>query len=179
MSKELKILRAKNTPRLKPARYKFMVVAPLQKARFRPDVVLIHGNPGQIGKAIQAAVLKTGEMLTARSGCATACSEWVAETINSGKCQFSFPCDGERRFGAIQDNDMTFSMPYGKMEEVLESLKIACNSSEHRGYPVERFLIHQAPMSERYTKLLASLQKDAGVDQRYDEKSYREKIWNI
>ena len=55
---------------------------------------------------------------------------------------------------------MVFSLPYGKMEEILEALKIAYYSKEGRiTYPAERFLFHQAPVAERYQRLLESLRK--------------------
>lgn len=126
--------------------------------------MLFYGNPGQITRLIQAAVFKTGKPLTAQTVCGTACSEWVSAAMNTGECQYVFPCDGERRFGALDDSEMIFSMPYGKMEEILEALKTAYNGKEgRRRYPADRFSIHQAPVSGRYEKLLESLRKDEGI----------------
>jgi uncharacterized protein (DUF169 family) len=162
MSQQAKKVRAKNTPKLKAGKYSYLLAAPLDQAAFQPDVILIYGNPGQISRLVQAAVLKTGKALSAQTTVATACAEWVSAAMNTGQCQYVFPCDGERKYGALDDSEMVFSIPYQKMEEILSALKIANESREIRKYPVERFLIHQAPMSERYTKLLASLRSEAG-----------------
>ena len=164
MSQEAKKVRAKNTPKLKAGKYQFMLVAPLDKASFNPDVVLVYGNPAQISRLIQAAVLKTGEFLTAQTTVATACSEWISAAMNTGECQYVFPCDGERKYGAVEDSEMVFSIPYRKMEEILASLKVAYDSKERRKYPVARFLTYQGPNSERYEKLITSLRRDAGLD---------------
>jgi len=163
MSLKARQVRAKNTPKLKAGKYQFMLAAPLDKASFKPDVILIYGNPGQISRLIQAAVLKTGEFLIAQTTVATACAEWVSAAMNTGECQYVFPCDGERKYGVVEDAEMVFSIPYKKMGEVLTALGITYHSKERRKYPVERFLIHQGPNSERYTKLLASLRRDAGL----------------
>ena len=163
MSQKAKKVRGKNTPKLEAGKYEYMLVSPLDQTSYAPDVVLFYGNPGQITKLVQAAILKTGEPLTAKTTCGTACGEWASAAILTRKCQFVFPCDGERRFGVIEDSEMVFSMPYEKMDEILEALKIAYHSPEHRKYPVERFLIHQGPNSERYARLIASLRKDAGL----------------
>ena len=163
MSLEAKKVRAKDTPKLPPSKYEYMLVAPLDQADFKPDVVLFYGNPGQISKLIQASVLETGRPLMAKTTVATACAEWASAAILTGECQYVFPCDGERMHGAVEDSEMVFSLPYRKMDEILQSLDTAYHSKGHRKYPVERYLIHQGPNSEQYGRLLASLRKDAGV----------------
>jgi len=160
-SQEARKMRAKNTPKLEAGKYEFMLVAPLDKASFDPDVILFYGNPGQITKLVQAAVLKAGEPLTAKTVCGTACSEWVSAAMLTGECQYVFPCDGERRYGALDESEMVFSLPFEKMEEILEALKIGYYAKEGRKkYPTGRFLMHQGPNSEQYENLLESLRKD-------------------
>lgn len=160
-SQEARKIKARYTPKLEAGKYEFMVVSPLDNASFDPDVILFYGNPGQITKLVQAAVLKTGEPLTAKTVCGTACSEWVSEAMLTGECQYVFPCDGERRYGALDESEMVFSLPFEKMEEILEALKISYYAKEGRKrYPTERFLIHQGPISKQYEMLLDSLRKD-------------------
>ncbi len=174
MSQEAKQVRAKNTPKLEAGKYEYLLASPLDKATFDPDVIVIYGNPGQISKAIQAAILEKGESLVAKTSIGTACSEWICAAMITRECQYAFPCDGERRFGALDDSEMIFSLPYEKTEEILNSLKKAYYSREHRKYPVERYLIHQGPNSERYAKLMASLRKDEGLEPRYEQEKHRE-----
>lgn len=151
---------AMNKARLEAGIYEYMLVAPLNKASFTSDLILIYGNPGQITRLIQAAVFKTGKQLKAETVCATACSEWLSAAMITGECQYVFPCDGERRYGALDNSEMVFSLPYEKVETILDSLKIAYNAKEGRiRYPAEKFLFHQGPVSERYQKLLESLRK--------------------
>jgi len=174
MSQEAKQVRAKNTPKLEAGKYEYLVASPLDKASYDPDLIVIYGNPGQISKAIQAAVLETGESLVAKTAIGTACSEWISAAMITQECQYAFPCDGERRFGAIDDSEMIFSLPYEKTQEILKALKRAYYSKEHRKYPVEKYLIHQGPNSERYAKLMASLRKAEGLESRYDQEKHRE-----
>ena len=161
MSQEARKVLAKNTTKLPASTYEFMLVAPLDKASFKPDLIVIYGNPGQITLLIQAAVLKTGEPLTAKTVGGTACSEWISAAMIFGNCQYVFPCHGERIYGALDDSEMVFSLPYEKMEEILEALKVAYSSKEgRRRYPAGRFLIHQGPNPAGYDELLESLRKD-------------------
>ena len=162
MSQEAKKAIARNTPKLDAGTYEYMIVAPMDKASFEPDLVLFYGNPGQITKLIQARVLNSGNPLTASTMCGTACSEWLSKAMITRECQYVFPCDGERKYGTLENSEMIFSLPYEKMEEVLEGLEAACNAKERR-YPAQKFLIHQGPNSERYETLLKSLRKNAGL----------------
>ena len=52
--------------KLEAGKYEFMLAAPLDKASFKPDLIIVYGNPGQITKLVQAAVFKTGQALTAK-----------------------------------------------------------------------------------------------------------------
>ena len=163
MNQEARKVLARNTPKLEAGKYEFVLVAPLDKASFKPELIVIYGNPGQITMLIQAAVLKTGKPLTAKTVCGTACSEWISAATITRECQYAFPCHGERKYGALENSEMIFSLPYEKMEEILKALKVAYYSKEgRRRYPAERFLIHQAPNTERYERLLESFRKDVG-----------------
>ena len=163
MSVKAKKVWARNVPKLPGGKYKYFLAAPLDEASFKPDVILVYGNPGQVSKLIQAAAIKTGECLEGRTIVGTACSEWMSAAMKTQKCQYVFPCDGERKYSALDDSEMVFAIPYKKIEEILKGLEAAYYSQEKRRYPVTPFMIHQAPMSERYAKLLNSLKKDAGM----------------
>lgn len=163
MSHKAKKVWARNVPKLPGGKYKYFLAAPLDQASFKPDVILVYGNPGQVSKLIQAAALKTGEFLEGRTIVGTACSEWMSAAMNTQKCQYVFPCDGERRYSSLDDSEMVFAIPYKKIGEILQGLEVAYYSKDRRRYPTQRYMIHEAPMPERYAKLLASLKKDAGM----------------
>jgi hypothetical protein len=47
----------------------------------------------------------------------------VVPSIQSGKYQVSVPCAGDKSFAMAQDYEMIFSLPMGKIEELLTGIR--------------------------------------------------------
>lgn len=104
-------------------KYSHLLVAPLQSATFEPDVVVIYGNSAQAMRLVQAASPAFGQGISAVASGAGDCGDIIARTSKSGECQFILPSGGDRVFGSTQDNEVIFSMPWGKVEAVINGLE--------------------------------------------------------
>jgi uncharacterized protein (DUF169 family) len=99
--------------------------APLEKTPFTPQVIIIITHPWAMLKLAQSALFRMGGRLHAEfSGIQSVCSDAVAQTIITGKPNFSLGCDGSRRFSGITDDEMVMGFPAEMLPEIVEAVKI-------------------------------------------------------
>ena len=111
-----------NVPALPQETYA-TVYAPLEKATFVPDVVIIFANPFSMLKLAQSTLFRLGGRLYPEfSGIQSICSDATAYVMLNGKPNFSLGCDGSRKFSGIDDGEMVAGFPAEMLEEVAESL---------------------------------------------------------
>lgn len=142
---------ANQFPRLEVGKYIGIVSAPLTVANFEPDVVIIYCNSAQLGTLLRATTAKEGGELTCTVSKGGTCVYAVVPTMQSGECQVSIPCPGDRRFAGAQDDEMIFSLPIRKMEELLSSLRYL----EGWGYrlPLRCIVKPEPELPENYVRL--------------------------
>jgi MtaA/CmuA family methyltransferase len=134
--------------RFRPGEYAGLLVAPLDRAGFEPDLVCIYGNPAQVMRLTQAALWKRGGKLTSSFGGRVDCAEIIVTTMRTEQPQVILPCSGDRIFGQTQDHEMAFSIPWSRMEEIVEGLR-----GTHGGgirYPITQFMEYEAKLPPRY-----------------------------
>lgn len=132
----------------RPGEYAGLLVAPLDRAPFEPDLVCVYGNAAQVMRLTQAALWKRGGKLTSSFGGRIDCSEIVVTTMRTGEAQVILPCSGDRIFGQTQDHEMAFTIPWSRMEEVIEGLR-----GTHAGgirYPITQFMDYEPKLPPRY-----------------------------
>jgi len=100
------------------------VYAPLEKASFKPDVVVIIGNPKQLLKIAQSNIYeKGGRNIAGFSGIQSICADAVAQPYNTGEMNATFGCDGSRKFAKISDEELIVGIPAAKLESLVEALE--------------------------------------------------------
>jgi len=137
--------------RFPAGRYHALLVAPLDRAPFEPDLVCVYANPAQVMRLTQAALWKRGGKLTSAFGGRVDCAEVIVTTMRTDRPQVILPCSGDRIFGQTQDHEMAFTIPWSQMEEIVEGLK-----GTHAGgirYPITQFMEYEAKMPPRYMEV--------------------------
>lgn len=109
--------------RLDYGKYRAILFTPLTRADFEPDEVILYGNPAQMVRLVQGALYKDGGMLTSSANGVSDCAQSLARPLLSGECQFVLSGIGNRIYSATEKDEMCFSIPWGKMNNVLEGLK--------------------------------------------------------
>jgi uncharacterized protein (DUF169 family) len=109
--------------RFAPGEYHALLVAPLDRTTFEPDLVCIYANPAQVMRLTQAALWKRGGKLASSFGGRIDCSEIIVTTMRTDQPQVILPCSGDRIFGQTQDHEMAFTIPWGQMDEIIEGLR--------------------------------------------------------
>lgn len=99
-----------------------IVVSPLAKADFEPDVVLVYGTPAQVARLIHGSIYKRGGAISSTFAGRNSCAGELVAPLSSQKCQVIVPGSGERLFAVVQDHEMCFAIPRAQLEEVAAGL---------------------------------------------------------
>ena len=132
--------------------YEYILVAPLHRTAFEPEVIIIYANPAQVVRLLTAALWKSGGRLTSSFGGRIDCAEEIIVPLRSGKCEVILPCYGDRIFAHTQDHEMAFSIPVTRVAEIMEGLE-----GTHKGgvrYPIPSFLRYTGEFPAQYTKVV-------------------------
>ena len=127
--------------------YSHILVAPLNRAAFEPDLFMIYGNSAQIMRLVHGALYdEEGAVHSSsmgRLGCAS-----IITSIKNNECRYVLPGNGDRVFGMTQDYEMAFLAPAAKMDAVLDGL-----AQTHKAgvrYPITSFFNFQATFPPSY-----------------------------
>lgn len=127
--------------------YSHILVAPLNRAGFEPDMLMMYGNPAQIMRLVHGALYNQGGAVHSSSmgrlGCAT-----IITVMKNDECRYLVPGNGDRIFGMTQDYEMSFLIPASKIDTVLDGL-----AKTHKGgirYPITSFFNFQAAFPPSY-----------------------------
>lgn len=126
-------------------------VAPLERATFEPQVVLVYGNSAQVMRLAAAALYKNGGTVSTVTTARADCADIVIRTMKSNQPQVILPCYGDRVFGGTEDIEMAFTFPYEQAADVVYGLE-----GTHKGgirYPIPKFLRYTAQFPPTYQKL--------------------------
>lgn len=106
-----------------------VLYAPLEKAGFMPDAVIIFAKPAVMLKFAQTVLYRLGGRLYPEfSGIQSVCSDATAYVIANGKPNFSLGCDGSRKFSGISDEEMVAGFPGEILLELSESMLTVVNA---------------------------------------------------
>lgn len=120
---EAGVASAQELPCLPVDEYVGIVSAPLDKVDFEPDVVVLYCNPSQLLKLLHANAYQTGRDLSVKLSGNAACVYCVVPSMLSKECYVSSPCSGDRRRAGAQDDELIFTIPVEKIEEMIEGLQ--------------------------------------------------------
>ena len=127
--------------------YSHILVAPLNRAGFEPDMLMMYGNPAQIMRLVHGALYNQGGSVQSsamgRLGCAT-----IITAMKKDECRYLLPGNGDRIFGMTQDYEMSFLIPASKIDTVMDGL-----AKTHKGgirYPITSFFNFQAAFPPSY-----------------------------
>jgi uncharacterized protein (DUF169 family) len=137
---------------LESEKYNALIAAPLDKAEFDPDMILIFASPAQVSKLVQGRLFLTGGALNTTACLGATCSMQVANTILADECQVVLPGSGPRCFGQIQDHEMCFTVPSSKFDLLTEGLKSSTGLVAY-DYPPDTVMNYEFEFPPSYKNL--------------------------
>lgn len=132
---------------------KSILFAPLDKAPFDPDVVVVYGLPAQITRLIQASVFEAGGVVKSTFGGRAACGNEIVVPYVTGECNVICPGGGERAFGGCGDEELCFALPGAKMGTVARGLEGSHKAGAARVPTPFMNIMSKAVMPAKYKKL--------------------------
>ena len=138
-------------PKFEHGRYQSILIGPVNRADYEPDVILIYGDSAQVMRLVHAALWEEGGTLTSSFMGRYDCADYTAGVLHSGKCQVILPCNGDRVFGFVQDFEMAFAIPYQETDKIIKGLQ-----GTHKGgvrYPIPFFMNWEATFPPKYVQL--------------------------
>jgi uncharacterized protein (DUF169 family) len=121
-NQEAAVVTQNTTPRMPEANTGTIVIAPLHRANFEPDVILIYGNGAQVVRMVQGAIYKDGGYVESRFSGRGCCGSEITIPYSEQKCNVVLPGGGERIFGLTSDDEIAFSIPSSKFESFMEGI---------------------------------------------------------
>lgn len=100
-----------------------IVLAPLTKQKFEPEVLLVYGNPAQIMMVMCGLQKVKYERFSFSFIGEGACSDSLAQCYVTGKSAVSIPCYGERSMGGVSDDELAIALPAKDLEKAISGLK--------------------------------------------------------
>ncbi len=142
---------ANTFPRLQYGKYVGVVSSPLRAANFEPDVVVTYCNSNQLRCLLSGIKYKEGYLVTSKLDPSGACLQSIVPVIQTGECQVTVPCGGDRAHALAQDDEMIFSIPRSKLEDLVFGLRYF--DKIDRGYRMYApDMRPEYPLSEVYLK---------------------------
>jgi uncharacterized protein (DUF169 family) len=138
-------------PRLEVGKYVGVMSAPLRTTNFEPDLVMIYCDSTQLSLLLLGREYKEGYNLKCALSSHAACVYAIVPAVQSGECQIAIPCRGDHYSAMAGDDEMIFTVPRGKLEDLMAGLRHVEKSGSRlpRGYRV----YPEYPMSESYEKI--------------------------
>jgi uncharacterized protein (DUF169 family) len=109
-------------PRIPPG--EAIVVGPLSRGNFEPEVVLIYGNPAQIMMLMCGLQKVHYERFQFHFIGEGACVDSLGQCYNTGKPALAIPCYGERSMGQVKDDEIVIALPPSDMDRAIQGLAI-------------------------------------------------------
>jgi len=157
MNKEQAAEAIKNMPKFEYGKYKYTLMAPVERATFEPHLILTYGNPAQIWILLSGYLLGTGKSgLEVTLSLGAGCTTYITRAMQTDECQFVLVSTGERLVPHPQDYECAFSIPMSKMEKTIQGLEVGYNIGVFR-YPVPAFLRYNSQHPPGYDKMRSHL----------------------
>lgn len=142
---------AQEFPRLDVGKYVGLAMAPLTTTDFEPDLVMIYCDSSQLNLLLLAREYKEGYDLKCALSSHAACVYGVVPAAQSGACQVAVPCRGDHYRAMAGDDEIIFTVPKGKLEDLMAGLTYVKSSGSRlpKAYPI----VPEYPLRESYEKI--------------------------
>ena len=130
---------ARSFPRFEAGKYIAIVSAPLMRAGFEPDLVLLYVNPSQLNLILAGVVFEWGENVTCEIAAHGGCVNYVVPPMKAGGFWVSNPCHGDFSLAANIPNELVFSAPLAMVERLLLGIdqRVSCRGGMPLRYQME------------------------------------------
>ena len=142
---------ATDFPRLPVGKYIGVISAPLMAANFKPDLVIVYCDSAQLSLLLLAREYKIGYDLKQSLSSHAACVYSVVPAIQTGECRVAIPCRGDHYFGIAGDDELVFTIPIEKLDDLMEGLRFLETTGSK--LPKNYSMMHEPEFPESYMEI--------------------------
>ena len=110
-------------PALAPGEYRGILIAPLTKADFQPDVTMLYCKNDQLRVILMAVDTQTHRLLDSSFSPVDSCTYAVIPAILKGEYRITFPDPGEYERALTPEDDVILSVPRQREEEFYKGVE--------------------------------------------------------
>lgn len=121
------------TPRV-PGRIEALLLAPVSRQMFDPEIILFYGLPEQIILVVNAIQYSGYERLEFSTTGESSCVDAPHQCYASGKPSIGIPSYGEHWWGGARGGELAMAIPVAMMDKVLDGLRALYRTGYH--YPI-------------------------------------------
>ena len=111
-------------PCLEYGKYIGIVAAPLQKAAFEPDMVLIYAEPAQIRRMLMwIKYAEPHRPVRSEFDPLGSCAFAITPVMESGEYRITFPDPGEQARASAREDEVILTVPGGKLAAFAEAME--------------------------------------------------------
>jgi uncharacterized protein (DUF169 family) len=142
---------AEEFPRLDAGTYVGMACSPLRTTPFEPDAVIVYCDSSQLCLLLLGREHKDGYNLKCAISSHAACVYGVIPALQTGECQVAVPCRGDHYRAMAGDEEMIFSAPRGKLDDLISGLRSIAKTGSK--LPAGYFLRPESPLPDAYRRI--------------------------
>jgi uncharacterized protein (DUF169 family) len=146
--------RSSEIPILPYGKYAGMVLGPLHKTNFVPDLTMIYSNATQLRHMLFAMLRKKGYRVTSTLDPLWSCVHSIVPSLLTGECEVTVPDPGDYERAMAADDEMVLTIPTGRMKEMMDG--VYHYEKAGMGYrsfsPMIKGNFKQPPFYEQYFK---------------------------
>lgn len=139
---------AHSFPRFEANKYVAIVSAPLMRACFKPDLVLLYVNPAQLNRILGGVVFEWGENVPCEIAAEGGCVNYVVPPMKTRGFWVSNPCYGDIATAASTPDELVFSAPMAKVEQLLMAM-----DRPRAGMPIRYQMEPEGWLPDAYAKI--------------------------
>lgn len=138
----------KKMPTLEEGLYKGIVMAPIHKCNFMPDLIFLHVNGLMLTYLLIVKNYIDGKDLCCQLSGHAACVYAIVPAMKEKKCYIAIPCKGDRTHGKAQDGDIMFTMIPEMLPDFIEGMRF--EQKNGWGLPITRYTKEEYPLHPKY-----------------------------
>jgi uncharacterized protein (DUF169 family) len=114
---------SENLPRIERGKFVGIVSAPLSKANFKPDLVLIYSNSSQLRTMLLSVKYTEGELVHSSFDPIDSCVYAIVPVLMNRTYRITLPDPGEYERSLAGEDEIIFSLPQEKVENLVMGLR--------------------------------------------------------
>jgi uncharacterized protein (DUF169 family) len=126
------------------------LIAPLDSVTTVPDVILVYGNSAQMNRLVLAVAYMTGKPVHSESLGRGSCIRSLITVSEKNDYQVIIPGVGERALALLADDEIVFSIPKDRFNEIATGLEGSQKAGGFRFPTLFPALLRKAPFHPSY-----------------------------